>query len=78
MKKSIAIKALPQNFKDAIIITRKLGLAYIWIDLLCIQQDSADECARESAMMGDVFANALCTISATASKSSDGGCCRNR
>lgn len=30
---------LPANFRDAIIITRKLGIRYLWIDSLCILQN---------------------------------------
>ena len=32
----IASRELPQTFTDAIEITRKLGVDYIWIDSLCI------------------------------------------
>jgi len=78
MKENIDIKLLSKNFQDAISTTRRLGVSYLWIDSLCILQDSVDDWARESATMGDVFAHALCTISATASACSQGGCFRNR
>lgn len=32
----IGLDLLPKNFSDAIKITRELGIAYIWIDALCI------------------------------------------
>lgn len=76
--RSIAIKELPQNFQDAVAITKKLGVRYIWIDSLCIVQDDADEWATQSTRMGLVYANAKCVISATASKDSTGGCFRDR
>jgi hypothetical protein len=34
---------LPPTFKYAIIVTRKLGFRYLWVDPLCILQDSLDD-----------------------------------
>ena len=31
---------LPRTFQDAMIVTRRLGFRYLWIDSLCIIQDS--------------------------------------
>jgi hypothetical protein len=33
-KDSIDIKTLPQTFQDAITMTRKFGVQYLWIDAL--------------------------------------------
>jgi hypothetical protein len=38
--RGIGFNYLCKTFQDAIIITRKLGFQYIWIDALCIIQDS--------------------------------------
>jgi hypothetical protein len=35
---SIQFHAMPKTYKDAIVITRGLGIKYIWIDSLCIIQ----------------------------------------
>jgi len=35
----IPISVLPKTFNDAIALTRRLGVRYIWIDSLCIIQD---------------------------------------
>jgi hypothetical protein len=72
------ISDLPLNFQQAISATRSLGYAHIWIDSLCIVQDSLEDWFTVSATMGDVYANAVCTISATASDNSQGGCFRKR
>ncbi|KAN0091955.1 HET domain containing protein [Hyaloscypha variabilis] len=64
----------PPHSHDAIIITQKLGLEYIWIDSLCIIQDDASDWEIESALMGDVYGNATITIAAVTSKDGDGGC----
>lgn len=36
----LVTRDLPKNFQDAISITRWLGYRYLWIDSLCILQDS--------------------------------------
>lgn len=53
---------LPQTFKDAIQTTRNLGFKYIWIDALCIIQDSTGDKAKEISKMGDIYNNATLTI----------------
>jgi len=35
----IPTSVLPKTFNDAIVLTRRLGIQYIWIDSLCIIQD---------------------------------------
>jgi len=59
---------LSQLFQDAILVTRRLGFQYLWIDSLCILQDSREDWERESVLMGDVFANSDITISAVAAE----------
>jgi hypothetical protein len=61
---SIPISTLPKTFADAVLLTRKLGIKYIWIDSLCIIQDDAEDWVRESARMAEVYQNAALTISA--------------
>jgi len=65
--------ALPKTFQDAIIITRQLGMRYLWIDSLCIIQDSQDDWIHESAKMGNIYKNAVVTIAAGHPNSQDGG-----
>ena len=64
-KKGIEFCSLPKTFQDAIIVTRRLGYRYIWIDSLCIVQDSQSDWQREAAMMGDYYGQAHLTIFAT-------------
>jgi hypothetical protein len=51
----MAMECLPVNFRDAIIITRRLGFQYLWIDSLCILQDSKADWALESKDMGKIY-----------------------
>lgn len=56
---------LPQTFRDAVVITRKLGIQYLWIDSLCILQGPNGDFEEESARMESVFSAAYCTIAAS-------------
>lgn len=64
---------LPGNFQDAIIITRMLGFQYLWIDSLCILQDSAEDWAIECKNMASIYQNAEITISVRDNTSSSPG-----
>jgi hypothetical protein len=72
-KKGIVMPTLPQTIRDAIAIARKLGFRYIWIDALCIIQDSPSDWAKEAAHMHKIYRQSTLTIAAlTASDSSPG------
>lgn len=66
-------ESLPKSFQDAVILTRELGFTYLWIDALCIIQDNNEDWAQESALMTQVYHNAILMISASASPSSSSG-----
>lgn len=78
LKTGISVSELPRTFQDAICVTRRLGVKYIWIDSLCIFQDDVDDWRRESSAMTRIFRQALCNIAALASSTSNGGCFRER
>lgn len=69
----IPIAALPQTFRDAITLTKALGIDYLWIDSLCIQQDDDDDWKREAASMGALYQQATLVIAASGSKDPTGG-----
>lgn len=64
---------LPKTFQHAITICRELEIPCLWIDSLCIIQDSKDDWARESSVMGEVYSKATLTIAATGSETSNSG-----
>jgi hypothetical protein len=64
---------LPQTFQDAITITRNLGYRYLWIDSLCIIQDSTEDWELESRKMGSIYRDALLNISADAAENGQEG-----
>ncbi|KAK1707868.1 hypothetical protein BDP67DRAFT_581527 [Colletotrichum lupini] len=53
-KEGIITATMPQTFQDAVTMTRKLGIRYLWIDALCIVQDDIADWSREASTMGDV------------------------
>lgn len=55
----------PQTVIDAKLVCRKLGFQYLWIDALCIIQDSQQDKAHEILRMGLIYSNAIITISTT-------------
>jgi hypothetical protein len=73
-KESIPWDILPKSFQDAIMITRYLGEVYLWIDSLCIIQDSLEDWSQEAAQMASLFECSQCTISASAAKNALDGC----
>ncbi|KAK8061210.1 heterokaryon incompatibility protein-domain-containing protein [Apiospora hydei] len=65
LKEGVETSSLPQSFQDAIWLTHRLGIQYLWIDSLCILQDSLQDWVHESARMRDVYENAWVTIAAS-------------
>ena len=74
MSQRIDFANLSQTYQDAIAITRLLGLRYLWIDSLCIIQDSMVDWQTEAAKMGDIFKFSFCTIAASWASSDSEGC----
>jgi hypothetical protein len=67
-----------KTFQDAVIITRKLGLRYLWIDSLCIIQDDSVDWQVESSKMGQIYRNSYLTVCPTLSANGKGGCFSER
>jgi hypothetical protein len=65
LKNGIPLRSVPKTFSDAVRVTKSLGLRYLWIDSLCILQDSHEDWLRESVSMGDVYGRSHCGIAAT-------------
>jgi len=62
---SISWDDLSKTFQDAIIVTRELGLRYLWIDSLCIVQDDPMDWARESGNMASIYEGAHIVLAAS-------------
>ena len=72
-KKTIPVNELAKTFRDAFQVILDLQLSYIWIDSLCIIQDSSDDWSNECQVMADVYESATLNVAATAFKSSNSG-----
>jgi hypothetical protein len=56
--------SLPKVIQDAIDLVRRLGFQYLWIDALCIIQDSARSWKLNAYNMDLIYGNAVFTICA--------------
>lgn len=63
-KTGIPVSTLTQTVQDAIEATRNLGYSYLWIDALCIIQDSNADKAVEISKMAQIYCDSVLTISA--------------
>jgi Heterokaryon incompatibility protein (HET) len=69
----IKYSQLPRTIQDSFTIARKLGVDYLWVDALCIVQDSNPDWHGESAKMGSIYKAAIFTIAADGSRDNDAG-----
>jgi len=60
------ISQLPASYQEAISVCNRFGFRYIWIDSLCIIQDSPEDWRREAMAMKDVYRNSTMNIAAAA------------
>ncbi len=80
MKQPTDYSQWDKTYREAILITRALGIRYLRVDALCIiQQDKKDQgdktdFKKEAPLMGIVYGNSACVLSIPASKDSKGGC----
>lgn len=73
-KSQIKFDSLPGTFRDAVTITRQLGVRWLWIDALCIVQDDRKDWERESVKMGAIYSLAHVTVAADSGTDCDAGC----
>lgn len=67
----IGLAKLNLLFREVIKMLRSLGVAYLWIDALCIIQDSLNDWENEASKMASIYSNAYLTMSASESTSPD-------
>ena len=89
-KQALPLDNFPPTLQNAIQVTKRLGSSCLWIDALCIIQDSTEDKAIEINKMGSIYRNATLTIfAANASSVNEGdshnfenqtkvSCCRFR
>jgi len=70
----INLNDLPTAFPDAITITRRLSCRYLWIDSLCIIQDSEDDWEHQASQMAEIYQHSCCTVAALDREDGSDGC----
>jgi hypothetical protein len=78
LQDGVEIAKLPQNFKDAVFTAQCLEIHYIWIDSLCILQDSKKDWAEQAPQMSQIYQNGLINIAMSAATNSDESCFQKR
>jgi Heterokaryon incompatibility protein (HET) len=64
---------LPRSIRDAMDLCNQLGIRDLWIDCLCIIQDSTEDKAEQIKNMDRIYRRAIVTIASAAGHDADGG-----
>ena len=73
LQKGVSTTFLPKTFKDAVTVANSIGCLYLWIDALCIIQNSDSDKLRELAKMQGIYQNSFLTIAAADGQDSHAG-----
>ena len=77
-ERGVLVEELPRTFKDAVHLTRRLGLRYLWIDALCIVQGAGGDWYYHAFIMDEIYRDAYFNIAATSADNPYGGLFRER
>lgn len=64
---------LPPTIRDAMKVTKDIGMDYLWVDALCILQDSKEDISRNVAGAGLIYSGAAVTIIASSNSNPNDG-----
>ncbi|KAH7349190.1 heterokaryon incompatibility protein-domain-containing protein [Pyrenochaeta sp. MPI-SDFR-AT-0127] len=64
-KAGFQLAELPATFSDAVLVTRALGIPFLWIDSLCIIQGDKEDWEVEGSKMADIYSDATVMVAAT-------------
>ncbi|KAK6956676.1 hypothetical protein Daesc_001955 [Daldinia eschscholtzii] len=78
LRNGLPVAILPRTFRDAFEVIERLGIRYLWIDRLCIIQDSKEDWQAEASIMGPVYSHGLLNIAALGATDDQSGCFFNR
>jgi hypothetical protein len=67
----IPFSDFPKLFQDVVAICRALSVQYLWIDALCIIQDSTEDWEIQSSQMARIYSDSLLTIAASSCANTD-------
>ncbi|KPA38738.1 heterokaryon incompatibility protein [Fusarium langsethiae] len=69
----ILYNSLPKTFQDAVTVTRALGIRYLWIDSLCIIQDSKQDWEIQCKKMQRIYKDSFVTVAGPSAAGCDSG-----
>ncbi|KAH9853355.1 heterokaryon incompatibility protein-domain-containing protein [Lenzites betulinus] len=72
-ERGLDLALLPQTIRDAIRVTHEFGFKLLWVDSLCIVQDSEDEKQFEIGRMQHIYRYASLTVVAASAQSAADG-----
>jgi hypothetical protein len=75
---ALDVKALSKTVQEAIVTTQRIGVRYLWVDAICIIQDSEEDKATEIQQMCDIYQRAYVTIVAANAADSNQGFLQGR
>jgi hypothetical protein len=78
MKVGIPLDSMPRTFQEAVSVTRRLDIRDIWIDALCIIQDSPQDWQEQSSIMGQIYADAWLNMSVSGASGPRSGFLKKR
>ncbi|KAF2627266.1 hypothetical protein BU25DRAFT_316050, partial [Macroventuria anomochaeta] len=67
------LQDLPRTFADAIEVAHSLGYSFLWIDAICITQDSKAEVLQQIGIMHQIFRGSNVTLFAGAGEDAGRG-----
>ncbi|KAF2731285.1 HET-domain-containing protein, partial [Polyplosphaeria fusca] len=72
-QEALPMEQVPKTFRDAIYFAHCCGARYLWIDSLCIIQDSTEDWQIEASTMHTVYSNSYLNIAASESENPSEG-----
>lgn len=66
LEREIPMQSLSAVFRELLQFAKSLGVRFLWVDSLCILQDSKADWQRESLLMSKVYEYAYCNVAAAA------------
>ena len=64
---------VPQTIMDAVQLVRSIGMRYLWVDSLCIEQDDDNKKQQQLTIMDSIYASAELLIVAAAGSDANAG-----
>ncbi|KAH7018056.1 heterokaryon incompatibility protein-domain-containing protein [Microdochium trichocladiopsis] len=78
LRAGIPVSSLRRTIRDACTVASELNIHYLWVDRMCIIQDSREDWQREAGHMATVYKSATVTLAASCASNEDHGIFRNR